>query len=159
MSIIKANRNVFVDLIENISEDFTIAKKDLLRFLMISNKQYAFWLNDRKFVCTLSPIKQCFKRRPMQISNRETDILRTEAPTKHGAFVPFGERLFGMGSSLWRSLHGTDTHGHSVILNPESLRRNPEGNVLTMLPDLTRPGIWISPNTEHWIMWSFTFIP
>jgi len=74
--IIKANRNVFVDLIENLSDDFPIAKKDLLRFLMISNKQYAFWLNNRKFVCALPPIGQCFKRRPMQISNREIDILK-----------------------------------------------------------------------------------
>lgn len=74
--IIKANRNVFVDLIENLSSDFPIAKKDLLRFLMISKKQYAFWLHDRKFICALSPIGQCFKRRPMQISNTEIAILK-----------------------------------------------------------------------------------
>lgn len=152
MSIIKANRNVFVDLTENLSEDFPIAKKNLLRFLMISKKQYAFWLNDRKFVCALSPIGQCFKRRPMQISNREIDILKkymNRNAYKTGGIRSIWERLFGMGRSLWRSLHGTSTHRHSVILNPESLRRKPEREVLTMLPDLTRHGIWISPNEVH----------
>lgn len=75
-TIIKANRNVFVDLIENLSEDFPIAKKDLLRFLMISKKQYIFWLSDRKFACSKSLVGQCFKRRPNQISNKEISILK-----------------------------------------------------------------------------------
>ena len=74
--VIKMNRNVFVDLIENLSDDFPIAKKDLLRFLMISKRQYTFWLSDRKFACSQSLVGQCFKRRPMQISNREIMILK-----------------------------------------------------------------------------------
>lgn len=74
--IIKANRNIFVDLIENLSEDFPIAKKDILRFLMISKRQYSFWLSDRKFACNISLVGQCFKRRPKQISNREISILK-----------------------------------------------------------------------------------
>ena len=74
--VIKMNRNVFVDLIENLSDDFPIAKKDLLRFLMISKRQYSFWLSDRKFACNQSLVGQCFKRRPMQISNREITILK-----------------------------------------------------------------------------------
>ena len=74
--IIKTNRNVFVDLLENIAEDFPIAKKDLLRFLMISKHQYTFWLSDRKFACNQSLIGQCFKRRPKQISNKEIIVLK-----------------------------------------------------------------------------------
>lgn len=75
-SVVKANRNIFVDLIENLSEDFHITKKDLLRFLMISKKQYTFWLSDRKFACSKSLVGQCFKRRPNQISNREISVLK-----------------------------------------------------------------------------------
>ncbi len=74
--VIKANRNVFVTLIENLSEDFPIAKKDILRFLMISKRQYSFWLSDRKFACNTSLVGHCFKRRPKQISNREIFILK-----------------------------------------------------------------------------------
>lgn len=74
--IIKANRNVFVALIENLSENFPITKKDSLRFLMISKRQYSFWLSDRKFACNTSLVGQCFKRRPKQISNREISILK-----------------------------------------------------------------------------------
>ncbi|MXS72122.1 DDE-type integrase/transposase/recombinase [Flavobacteriaceae bacterium W22] len=74
--VIKANRNVFVTLIENLSEDFPIAKKDILRFLMISKRQYSFWLSDRKFACNTSLVGHCFKRRPKQISNREISILK-----------------------------------------------------------------------------------
>ena len=74
--IIKQNRNVFVELIENFSDDFPIAKQDLLRFLMISKRQYAFWLSYRKFACDLSLIGQCFKRRPKQISYKEIIILK-----------------------------------------------------------------------------------
>ncbi|MDI1254537.1 MAG: hypothetical protein PSV16_00425, partial [Flavobacterium sp.] len=72
--LIKSNRNVFVDLIENLGEDFPIAKKDLLRFLQITKPQYAFWLGDRKFAYSKSLIGQCFKRRPKQISNKEIII-------------------------------------------------------------------------------------
>lgn len=32
----------FLALIENLFEDFPIAKKDILRFLMISKRQYSF---------------------------------------------------------------------------------------------------------------------
>ncbi|WP_072884875.1 hypothetical protein [Chryseobacterium takakiae] len=74
--IIKSNRNFFVTLIENLSEDFPIAKKDILCFLMISKRQYLFWLSDRKFACSASLVGQCFKRRPKQISNRETSVLK-----------------------------------------------------------------------------------
>lgn len=74
--LIKSNRNIFVDLLESLSEDFPFAKKDLLRFLMITKRQYAFWLSDRKFACNKSLIGQCFKRRPKQISNKEIIILK-----------------------------------------------------------------------------------
>lgn len=74
--IIKSNRNIFVTLIENFSEDFPFAKKDILRFLMISKRQYLFWLSNRKFACKTSLVGQCFKRRPKQISNREISILK-----------------------------------------------------------------------------------
>lgn len=74
--IIKTNRNVFVDLIKNLSDDFPIAKNDLLRFLIISKRQYTFWLSDRKFACNQSLVGQCFKRRPNQISNKEISILK-----------------------------------------------------------------------------------
>lgn len=57
-------------------EDFPIAKKDLLRFFMIKKQQYSFWLSDRKFACSKSLIRQCFKRRPKQISNKETTVLK-----------------------------------------------------------------------------------
>lgn len=40
--LIKSNRNIFVDLIENLGDDFPIEKKVLLRFLQISKQQYAF---------------------------------------------------------------------------------------------------------------------
>lgn len=74
--LIKSNRNIFVDILENLSEDFPFAKKDLLRFLMITKRQYAFWLSDRKFACNKSLIGQCFKRKPKQISNKEVIILK-----------------------------------------------------------------------------------
>lgn len=74
--LIKSNRNIFVDLLEGLSDDFPIAKKDLLRFLMIKKPQYAFWLSDRKYACNKSLIGQCFKRRPKQISNKEITILK-----------------------------------------------------------------------------------
>lgn len=75
--IIKANRNVFADMLENMGEDFPIAKKGLLRFLMIKKQQYTFWLSDRKFACNKSLIGQSFKRRPKQISNKEMSILKS----------------------------------------------------------------------------------
>ncbi|MDI1256696.1 MAG: DDE-type integrase/transposase/recombinase [Flavobacterium sp.] len=74
--LIKANRNVFVDLLEGLGDDFPIAKKDLLLFLQITKPQYAFWLGDRKFSCSKSLIGQCFKRRPKQISNKEIIVLK-----------------------------------------------------------------------------------
>lgn len=74
--LIKSNRNIFVDLIENLGDDFPIEKKVLLRFLQISKQQYAFWLADRKFACSKSLIGQCFKRRPKQISNKEVTVLK-----------------------------------------------------------------------------------
>lgn len=74
--LIKSNRNIFVDLIENLGDDFPIEKKVLLRFLQISKQQYAFWLSDRKFACSKSLIGQCFKRRPKQISNKEVIVLK-----------------------------------------------------------------------------------
>ena len=74
--LIKSNRNIVVDLLENLTENFPITKKDLLRFLMITNYQYAFWLSDRTFACTQSLIGQCFKRRPKQISNTEIIVLK-----------------------------------------------------------------------------------
>ena len=74
--LIKNNRNIFVDFIENLDDDFPIIKIDLLRFLMIKKQQYAFWLSDRKFSCSKSLIGQCFKRRPKQISDKEIIILK-----------------------------------------------------------------------------------
>lgn len=74
--LIKTNRNIFVDLIENLSEDFPINKKDLLRLLKILKGQYIFWLSDRKFACNQSLVGQCFKRRPNQISNKKISILK-----------------------------------------------------------------------------------
>lgn len=56
--LIKSNRNVFVDLIENLGDDFPVSKKVLLRFLTISKSQYVFWLSDRKFACSRSLIGQ-----------------------------------------------------------------------------------------------------
>lgn len=69
--VIKSNRNIFVVLIENLSDDFPIDKKDLLRFLMISKRQYTFWLSDRKFACNKSLVGQCFKRRPNQFRTKK----------------------------------------------------------------------------------------
>lgn len=74
--LIRDNRSVFVDIIENLSDDFPFSKKEVLRFLMISKKQYSSWLHDRKYACEQSLIGQCFKRRPNQISNREMNILK-----------------------------------------------------------------------------------
>lgn len=74
--VIKTNRNIFIDLLENISDNFPMAKKDLLRFLFITKSQYSFWLGDRKFACSKSLIGQCFKRRPRQIANSEISILK-----------------------------------------------------------------------------------
>lgn len=74
--LIKSNRNIFVDLIENLGDDFPIDMKVFLRFLQISKQQYAFWLSDRKFACSKSLIGQCFKRRPKQISNKEVIVLK-----------------------------------------------------------------------------------
>lgn len=74
--LIKSNRNVFVDLLESLSEDFPIEKRSLLRFLQISTRQYQSWLSDRKFACHKSLIGQCFKRRPLQISPSEIETLK-----------------------------------------------------------------------------------
>lgn len=74
--LIKSNRAIFVDLLENLSDNFPIEKRSLLRFLQITPRQYSSWLNDKKFACPKSLIGQCFKRRPYQISVSEIEILK-----------------------------------------------------------------------------------
>ncbi len=75
--LIKDNREVFINVVENIADDFPISKTVLLRFLQISNKRYTSWLSDRKFACSKSLTGQCFKRRPNQISPKEIQTLKT----------------------------------------------------------------------------------
>ena len=60
--LIKQNRNDFVSVFENLSEDFFIPKQRILQFLSISTKQYATWLGEQKSFCSKSVIGQCYKK-------------------------------------------------------------------------------------------------
>ncbi len=74
--LVKANRQLLVNVIESFENSFPVHKNTLLRLLLISKKQYSCWLSDRKFACNKSLINQCFKRRPNQISPSEIAILK-----------------------------------------------------------------------------------
>ncbi|HAV54329.1 MAG TPA: hypothetical protein DCX41_05270 [Aequorivita sp.] len=70
------NKNIIVQLLENLHPNFPFDKRLLLLFLDISPRQYQIWLGIHLNLCEKSLANTCFKKRPNQIALFEVDILR-----------------------------------------------------------------------------------
>lgn len=70
------NKDIIVQLLENLHPRFPFEKRLLLQFLNISPRQYATWLGIHLNLCEKSLAKTCFKKRPNQIALFEVEILR-----------------------------------------------------------------------------------
>lgn len=75
-NLIKQNRQDFVNIFEQLPNDFPLCKNSILRFLHITKKQYSHWLSERASFCEKSLIGQCYKKRPHQISLKEITTLK-----------------------------------------------------------------------------------
>ena len=160
--LIKDNREVFINVVENIADDFPISKTVLLRFLQISNKRYTSWLSDRKFACSKSLTGQCFKRRPNQISPKEIQTLKTYMNNpnyKIWCIRSVWGKAVRMVQFLWQNLLGINILGNLGFLKHESLLKYLGKEVHLMLLDQMKPGIWIYLNTKLLIMSFITSIP
>lgn len=73
--IISQNREVIIDLIDNLPLEFNQAI--VCKFLNISVHQFKIWKNNRQFRCHSSLIGYCTKRFPTQISQKEINILKS----------------------------------------------------------------------------------
>lgn len=74
---ILTNKNIVVQLLENLHPRFPFDKRLLLLFLNVSPRQYQMWLGIHLNACDKSLAKTCFKKRPNQVALFEIEILRS----------------------------------------------------------------------------------
>ena len=76
--MIRKNKYVFVDLIDNLSKAFDNKKieNSICKFLRITPKMFTSWKSYRKYQCSESLSNICFKRLPQQISKLEIKTLK-----------------------------------------------------------------------------------
>ncbi|QTE21132.1 DDE-type integrase/transposase/recombinase [Polaribacter cellanae] len=88
-SIVK-NKNVIVQLLENLNHNFPFEKKILLLFLNISQHRYSMWLGVHAFACDKSLANTCFKKRPNQVALFEIEVLKKYMNKKSHQFWSIG---------------------------------------------------------------------
>jgi len=79
LALVRKNKYVFVDLIENLSSAFEnkAIASSICKFLRITPKMFVSWKYYRLYACDTSLIKVCFKRLPQQISQGEIAVLKS----------------------------------------------------------------------------------
>lgn len=84
------NKNIIVQLLENLHSNFPFDKRILLLFLNISPRQYSMWLGIHANACDKSLANTCFKKRPNQVALFEVDILKKYMTNKAYEFWSIG---------------------------------------------------------------------
>ena len=84
------NKNIVVQLLENLHPNFPFDRKLLLLFLNISPHQYSMWLGIHANACDKSLANTCFKKRPNQIALFEIEILKDYMTKKAHEFWSIG---------------------------------------------------------------------
>ncbi|WP_456442103.1 DDE-type integrase/transposase/recombinase [Psychroserpens sp.] len=84
------NKNIIVQLLENLHPNFPFDRKLLLLFLNISPRQYSMWLGIHANACDKSLANTCFKKRPNQIALFEIEILKDYMTMKAHEFWSIG---------------------------------------------------------------------
>lgn len=88
-SVLK-NKNIVVQLLENLHPNFPFDRRLLLLFLNISPRQYQIWLGIHLNLCEKSLANTCFKKRPNQIALFEIEILRKYMSMKSHKYWSIG---------------------------------------------------------------------
>jgi len=84
------NKNMVVQLLENLHTNFPFEKRMLLLFLNISPRQYQLWLGIHSYACEKSLANTCFKKRPNQVALFEIEILKSYMTKKAHQFWSIG---------------------------------------------------------------------
>ena len=109
--MIRKNKYVFVDLIDNLSKAFDNKQieKSICKFLRITPKMFKSWKSYRKYQCSESLSNICFKRLPQQISKLEIKKLKEYLANGKYPFWSVGtiwaqairDKASSMSSSTW----------------------------------------------------------
>ena len=73
--IILQNKEAVIGLVDNLPVGFN--QNLVCKFLQITPHQFKIWKNNRRFKCASSLIGYCVKRFPVQISQKEINILKS----------------------------------------------------------------------------------
>ncbi len=84
------NKNIVVQLLENLHPSFPFEKRMLLLFLNISPHRYQLWLGIHLNACEKSLANTCFKKRPNQVALFEIKILKDYMTRKAHEFWSIG---------------------------------------------------------------------
>ena len=89
-NVILQNKNLVVQLLENLHPNFPLNRRMILLFLNVSYRQYKIWIGIHNDVCEKSLAGTCFKKRPNQIALFEIEILRDYMTRKAHTYWSIG---------------------------------------------------------------------